>query len=78
MSSYELRSALKAAGKTSSAFYLGILLSRSLVGEESCNYIGEVPLKRKRRSKPRRRLGHHIRVDVEWTNFPPDVPNPSG
>lgn len=39
MSSYELRSALKAAGKTSTAFYLGSLSGRLAVGEEVCNQL---------------------------------------
>lgn len=39
MSSYELRSALKAAGKTSTAFYLGNLLGRSGEGEEGCDQL---------------------------------------
>lgn len=39
MSSYELRSALKAVGKDSAAFYLGNLSGTSAVAEEGCNQL---------------------------------------
>lgn len=57
MSSYELRSALKAAGKTGTAFYLGNLLSRSAVGEEGCNQLH-------RSGDPEQRGGLNPREDL--------------
>lgn len=58
MSSYELRGALKAAGKRGTAFYLINLLGRSAWVKRTINHTSQVLLNRKEVLTPERTYAH--------------------